>query len=153
LRGGWRVQGSGRPPKIRRRAGASTLPRTLLPSGVTFLAWQVFGLVEHGRHWQRQLEFASDASLCLSERLGSSRLVGSPAAHFELGEFMPSAEPAPSIIITRTARPAGASAYSANAAEPAEAERQTFIPERFVRGLIPDGLLSQYGAFWQAPIA
>ena len=66
---------------------------------------------------------------------------------------MPSAEPAPSIIITRTARPVGASAYSANAAEPAEAERQTFIPERFVRGLIPDGLLSQYGAFWQAPIA
>ena len=120
---------------------------------------QVFRLQEHGRRWQRCLEYASDVSLCLAEMPESTRVGASLPAHFEAGELLPLAEPDTSMIITRLTREGEPRARTRDLARQAkrdgppraEGERQTFMPTRFLRGLLPDGLLSQCGAVWQRP--
>ena len=107
------------------------------------VAWQnpplinIFNVVEHGRRHFRVLEYTSNLSLCVHEVTGGEPYpdrVGGILA-LSAGIPMTTLEPEPTLVVTRALN--------------AELGTQTFIPERFLAGLLPTALIEKY-TFWQS---
>lgn len=99
-------------------------------------AINVFNVTEHGRRHFRVLEYTSNMSLCSHEVSGEpypDRVGG--ILSLSAGIPMTTLTPEPSLIITRALN--------------AELGTQTFIPERFLAGLLPTALIEKY-TFWQS---
>lgn len=96
----------------------------------------VFNVKEYGRRHLRTLEYTSNMSLCLHEVSGEPYpdRVGGVLA-MSGGVPMTTLSPEPSLIITRALN--------------SEMGTQTFIPSRFMAGLIPACLVEKY-IFWQS---
>lgn len=96
----------------------------------------VFNVKEYGRRHLRTLEYTSNMSLCLHEVSGEPYpdRVGGVLA-MSGGIPMTTLSPEPSLIITRALN--------------SEMGTQTFIPSRFMAGLIPACLVEKY-IFWQS---
>jgi len=96
---------------------------------------QVFRVESYGRRWRRSLVFASNASFCLADIDPD----GQPILPDENERFLLSAarlgSRAPSLVITRLLNGA--------------IGRESFVPARHLRGLIPQALLSEY-QFWRS---
>jgi hypothetical protein len=96
----------------------------------------VFNVVEHGRRHFRVVEYASNLSTSLHEvHKGEpypDRVGG--ILSMSAGVPMTTLDPAPSLVVTR--------------ALGTEVGTQTFIPERFIAGLLPSALVEKY-IFWQ----
>ena len=97
-------------------------------------ALHVYNVVEHGRRWQRSLEYSSDASHCYAE-IDGVELGLTPRPHWQMGDAGVAAPPAASLVIVRALT---------------EGQRETFVPGRHLRGLLPEALLVAY-VFWQRP--
>ncbi len=97
----------------------------------------VFNVVEHARRHFRILEYASNLSISMHEvRNGEpypDRVGGILA--LSAGVPMTTVGPKPSLIVTRALN--------------AQLGTQTFIPERFLAGLLPAALVEKY-IFWQS---
>ena len=97
----------------------------------------VFNVVEHGRRHFRVLEYTSNLSISMHEvRNGEpypDRVGG--ILSLSAGVPMTTFAPKPSLIVTRALN--------------AQLGTQTFIPERFLAGLIPAALVEKY-IFWQS---
>ena len=96
-------------------------------------AVSVFNVLEHGRRFYRSLVFASNTSCCLASfnsrvavHAGVPALVG--------GDALAPVLLAPSLVISRFLADNGG--------------EQTFVPHRFLHGLLPAALLELY-IFWQ----
>jgi hypothetical protein len=99
----------------------------------------VFNVVEHGRRHFRVLEYASDLSTSPHEVQNGDPYpdrVGGILA-LSAGVPMTTVDPAASLIITRALN--------------SELGTQTYIPERFLAGLLPSALVDTY-IFWQSDI-
>lgn len=100
-------------------------------------AIMVFNVVEHGRRHFRVLEYASDLSTSPHEVQNGDPYpdrVGGILA-LSAGVPMTTVDPAASLIITRALN--------------SELGNQTYIPERFLAGLLPSALVDTY-IFWQS---
>lgn len=95
---------------------------------------QIFNVVEHGRRWMRELVYTSDVGRCLGTPIGASSVDMIPRPHWQAGEPARPTAPAKSVVILR----------SVSRDDPL----QTYVPTRFLRGLLPESLLGQY-TFWQ----
>ena len=94
-------------------------------------------MVEHGRRFLRVLEYTSDCALCLGElKHGPMAVNLSPQPHWQAGDASVPATAKATLLISR----------SVTKDDPA----QTFLPHRFLRGLLPEALLNDY-VFWQRP--
>jgi hypothetical protein len=102
------------------------------PPGIT-----VFNVVEYGRRHMRLLEYTSDMSICLQEvNTGEpypDRVGG--ILSLSAGVPMTTATPAPSLLVTRALN--------------TELGTQTYVPPRFLAGLLPSSLIDKY-VFWQS---
>ena len=98
----------------------------------------VFGVVSHGRRWQRVLEYASDTSRSLAEltEMGASLMV-SPRPHWQTGNAASDRPPSTSLVITRSITESGGGVST-----------QRFVPRAHLSGLLPHSLLLQYNV-WQ----
>ena len=97
----------------------------------------VFNVVEHGRRHFREVEYASNLSTSLYEVQKGEPYpdrVGGILA-MSAGVPMTTVEPAPSLVITR--------------ALSSELGTQTYLPERYLAGLLPSALVDKY-VFWQS---
>ncbi len=96
----------------------------------------VFNVKEYGRRHLRTLEYTSNMSLCLHEVSGEPYpdRVGGVLA-MSGGIPMTTLSPEPSLVITRALN--------------SEMGTQTFLPSRFMAGLIPACLVEKY-IFWQS---
>ena len=96
----------------------------------------VFNVKEYGRRHLRTLEYTSNMSLCLHEVAGEPYpdRVGGVLA-MSGGIPMTTLSPEPSLIITRALN--------------SEMGTQSFIPSRFLAGLLPACLVEKY-IFWQS---
>lgn len=96
----------------------------------------VFNVVEYGRRHLRVLEYTSDLSVCLHEvQTGEpypDRICG--ILSLSAGIPMTTVAPAPSLLVTRALN--------------SKIGTQTYIPPRFLAGLLPTSLVEQY-VFWQ----
>jgi len=106
------------------------------------IVWQhppvinVFNVVEYGRRHMRHLEYTSDLSTCLDEVRGDpypDRVGG--ILSLSAGIPMTTVAPAASLLVTRALN--------------AELGTQTYVPPRFLAGLIPSALVEKY-VFWQS---
>ena len=107
------------------------------------IVWQhppaitVFNVVEYGRRHMRVLEYTSDLSICLHEVNSGEpypdRIGG--ILSMSAGVPMTNVAPAPSLLVTRALN--------------AEIGTQTYVPPRFLAGLVPSSLIDKY-VFWQA---
>ena len=101
--------------------------------------FQIFDVLEHGRRWFRSLRFSSDPSFalhdlkleCISIKSRYFQCCGDPSSQYR---------PEKSLVIIRDIEAEDARRGSSN--------RQTFIPHRFLLGLMPSTLMMQY-EFWQ----
>ena len=99
--------------------------------------FHVYNVVEHGRRWYRTAIFSSDPDICVQQMKGD---------HFHLdgrlvlccGDPRPRYVSAPSLVIRRDVKLQG----------DAGAAQQTFVPARFLEGVVPSCLLKSY-KFWQ----
>eukprot|EP00854_Cymbomonas_tetramitiformis_P001789 gene1789-2455_t len=98
-------------------------------------AVHVYDVISHGRRFMRSLVFASDSVSCLHD--GSSSPMesadGSTRSVGRAGEVNPG-DVQPSLVITRTLS--------------VVMGMQTFMPRRFLQGILPAALLERY-EFWQ----
>lgn len=97
----------------------------------------IFNVVEHGRRHLRAVEYASNLSTSLHEVQNGEPYpdrVGGILA-MSAGVPMNTTNPSPSLIVTR--------------ALSSELGTQTYLPERFIAGLIPSSLIDKY-VFWQS---
>ena len=96
---------------------------------------QVFRVESYGRRWRRSLVFASNASFCLADIDPD----GEPILKDESERFLLSAarlgSRAPSLVITRHLN--------------GSIGRESFVPVRHLRGLLPQALLEEY-QFWRS---
>ena len=96
---------------------------------------QVFRVESYGRRWRRSLVFASNASFCLADIDPD----GQPILTDENERFLLSAarlgSRAPSLVVTRLLN--------------GFVGRESFVPVRHLRGLLPQVLLEQY-QFWRS---
>ena len=96
---------------------------------------QVFRVESYGRQWRRSLVFASNASFCLADIDPD----GQPILTDENERFLLSAarlgSRAPSLVVTRLIN--------------GLIGRESFVPMRHLRGLLPQVLLDQY-QFWRS---
>ena len=106
------------------------------------IVWQnppvinVFNVREHGRRFFRVLEYTSNMSLCLDEVKGEpypDRIAG--ILSMSAGIPMTTINPNASLIVTR--------ALSKSIGT------QTYIPKRFLSGILPTSLVEKY-IFWQS---
>jgi hypothetical protein len=97
----------------------------------------VFNVVEYGRRHMRVLEYTSNLSTCLNEVNSGEPYPDRVAGILSLSAGIPmtTLEPAPSLLVTRALN--------------AELGTQTFVPPRFLAGLIPSALVNKY-VFWQS---
>ena len=97
----------------------------------------VFNVVEHGRRHLRAVEYTSNLSTSLHEVQNGEPYpdrVGGILA-MSAGVPMTTVDPSPSLVVTR--------------ALSSEMGTQTYLPERFVAGLLPSSLVDKY-VFWQS---
>ena len=96
---------------------------------------QVFRVESYGRRWRRSLVFASNASFCLADIDPD----GQPILKDENERFLLSAarlgSRAPSLVVTRLLN--------------GFIGRESFVPARHLRGLLPQVLLEEY-QFWRS---
>jgi hypothetical protein len=94
----------------------------------------VYNVVEHGRRWYRTLVFTSDVrfSLATLPRSFDASVEWTMPLRLSAGKASASFEEKTSLLITRNL---GSTV-------------QTYVPHRFLKGLIPDSLLNDY-EFWQ----
>lgn len=107
------------------------------------IVWQhppvitVFNVVEYGRRHIRVLEYTSNLSTCLHEvNVGEpypDRVAG--ILSLSAGIPMTTLSPAPSLLVTRALN--------------SELGTQTFVPPRFLAGLVPSALVDKY-VYWQS---
>lgn len=107
------------------------------------IVWQfppvitIFNVVEYGRRHMRVLEYTSDLSICLHEVNSGEpypdRVGG--ILSMSAGVPMTTLAPASSLLVTRALN--------------AEIGTQTYVPPRFLGGLVPSSLVDLY-VFWQA---
>jgi hypothetical protein len=101
----------------------------------------IYNVLEHGRRFYRSLIYSSDAQFCLQDLPPHLTIRPDPLnknnmlAHYESGNPLIKEDPAPSLVITRSLS--------------ALLGTQTFMPERFLRGLMPSCLLDDY-MFYQS---
>jgi len=96
----------------------------------------VFNVVEYGRRHMRVLEYTSDMSTCLHEVTGEpypDRVGGILA--MSAGVPMTTVAPSSSLLVTRALN--------------SELGTQTYVPPRFLAGLVPSALVDKY-VFWQS---
>jgi hypothetical protein len=97
----------------------------------------VFNVVEYGRRHIRVLEYTSNLSVCLHEvNIGEpypDRVSG--ILSLSAGVPMTTVAPAPSLLVTRALN--------------SEIGTQTYVPHRFLAGLMPSSLVEKY-VFWQS---
>jgi len=98
----------------------------------------VYNVVEHGRRFFNKLIFTTNAAFCFGAFDGKSPFLVKQAAHnyvAAVGNPMEVASAGSSLVITRNLN--------------ASVGKQTFIPARFLQGLLPACLLEEY-MFWQS---
>lgn len=97
----------------------------------------VFNVVEHGRRHFRVVEYASNLSISLHEVQKGEPYPDRVSGILSLSAGVPMTTlgPVPSLVSTRALN--------------AELGTQTFIPERFLAGLLPAALIDNY-VFWQS---
>jgi hypothetical protein len=120
------------------KSEASVLSHTLKE----VIVWQhppvitVFNVVEYGRRHLRVLEYSSNLSVCLHEVDNGEPYpdrVGGILA-LSAGVPMTTETPAPTLLVTRALN--------------SKLGTQTFVPPRFLAGLLPSALVEKY-TFWQ----
>jgi hypothetical protein len=107
------------------------------------IVWQhppaimVFNVVEHGRRHMRVLEYTSNLSICQHEVRNGEPYPDRVAGILSLSAGVPmtTVGPLPSLLVTRALN--------------AEIGTQTYVPPRFLAGLIPTALVEKY-TFWQS---
>lgn len=96
----------------------------------------VFNVVEYGRRHMRVLEYSSNLSICLDEVKNGEpypdRIDG--ILSLSAGVPMTTVSPASSLLVTRALN--------------SEIGTQTYVPSRFLAGLVPAALVERY-VFWQ----
>lgn len=101
-------------------------------------ALSVYNVVEYGRRHMRVLEYTSDLAICLHEVMTGGEpypdRVGGILS-LSAGIPMTTVSPAASLLVTRALN--------------AEIGTQTYVPPRFLAGLLPSCLVDQY-VFWQS---
>ena len=95
---------------------------------------QIFDVVEHGRRFYRTLSYTSDVHHCLSSHEGVYNPLTQTCETKNGLNALPDCN-IPSLVITRNLS--------------TEIGKQTFIPSRFLDGLLPECLRTQYD-FWQS---
>ena len=86
----------------------------------------VYNVVEHGRRFLRTLQFTSDTGYSYGQPVdGRLSVLLKPVPHWASGDAASLASAGPSLVITRSL-------------DSKEDNLQTFIPRRFVRGLLPE---------------
>ena len=97
----------------------------------------VYNVVEYGRRHMRILEYSSNLSTCLHEVNAGEPYPDRVAGILSLSAGVPMTQvrPAPSLLVTRALN--------------SELGTQTYVPPRFLAGLIPSALVDKY-AFWQS---
>ena len=97
----------------------------------------VYNVVEYGRRHMRLLEYSSNLSTCLHEVNAGEPYPDRVAGILSLSAGVPMTKvaPAPSLLVTRALN--------------SELGTQTYVPPRFLAGLIPSALVEKY-AFWQS---
>jgi hypothetical protein len=91
----------------------------------------VYDVLEHGRRYHRTLVYSSDPGRCLHQM---PPMYGTAQERFGSVMIHHGTRPRKSLVITRNLNQ--------------ETGLQTFIPSRFLMGLVPEALLDQY-MFWQ----
>jgi hypothetical protein len=99
--------------------------------------FHVYNVVEYGRRWYRTLIFSSDPMITYHDMKMSISVVRKKTVEIS-GNMLAEFEPSPSLVITRM-----------TAAETSSA--QTYLPTKFLIGLLPTALLSSY-SFWQSNV-
>jgi hypothetical protein len=97
----------------------------------------IFNVVEYGRRHMRVLEYTSDLSICLHEVNSGEPYPDRVGGILSLSAGIPmtTLAPASSLLVTRALN--------------AEIGTQTYVPPRFLAGLVPSSLVDKY-VFWQA---
>ena len=97
----------------------------------------VYNVVEYGRRHMRVLEYSSNLSTCLHEVNTGEPYPDRVAGILSLSAGVPMTKvtAAPSLLVTRALN--------------SELGTQTYVPPRFLAGLIPSALVEKY-AFWQS---
>jgi len=97
----------------------------------------VFNVVEYGRRHMRVLEYASDLAICLHEVNSSEPYPDRVGGILSLSAGIPmtTLSPAASLLVTRALN--------------SEIGTQTYVPPRFLAGLVPACLVEKY-VFWQS---
>lgn len=106
------------------------------------IVWQfppvisIFNVVEYGRRHLRVLEYTSDLSICLHEVNSGEPYPDRVGGILSLSAGIPmtTVSPTPSLLVTR--------------ALTSEIGTQTYVPPRFLGGLVPSSLVDKY-VFWQ----
>lgn len=102
-------------------------------------ALHVFNVVEHGRRWLRELVYTSDTAKCYGDPVLGGTFAGQvalvPRPHWTSGDFPSPYSPAPSLVISRSLSH--------------DAPLQYYVPNRYLNGLLPLALISQY-RFWRS---
>lgn len=96
----------------------------------------VFNIVEYGRRHMRVLTYTTNISLCTHEITESEPYPDRVGGILSLSAGVPMTEvmPAASLLVTRALN--------------AELGAQTYVPPRFVAGILPSALVDEY-VFWQ----
>lgn len=97
----------------------------------------VFNVVEYGRRHMRVLEYSSNLSTCLHEVKSGEPYPDRVGGILSLSAGIPMTTlgAAPSLLVTRALN--------------SELGTQTFVPPRFLAGLVPSALVDKY-VFWQS---
>ena len=95
---------------------------------------QVFDVVEHGRRWYRELVYCSSDGMSLHDMQISAKQFDGVEPRFVGGDLSGRRRASRSLVITRNLSVASG--------------LETFIPTRFLTGILPDGLIDGY-IFWQ----
>jgi Protein of unknown function (DUF3638)/Protein of unknown function (DUF3645) len=97
----------------------------------------IFNVVEYGRRHMRVLQYTSNLSLCLHEVNSGEPYPDRVAGILALSAGVPMTKqlPAPSLVVTRALN--------------STLGTQTYVPPRFLAGIIPTSLIEKY-VYWQS---
>jgi hypothetical protein len=107
------------------------------------IVWQfppvisIYNVVEYGRRHMRVLEYTSDLSICLHEVNSGEPYPDRVGGILSLSAGIPmtTVAPAASLLVTRALN--------------SEIGTQTYVPPRFLSGIVPSSLVDKY-VFWQS---
>jgi hypothetical protein len=95
---------------------------------------QIYDVVEHGRRWFRELVYCSWDGICLHDMQATAKQFDGLEPRFVGGDLSIRRKAARSLVITRNLS--------------VETGLETFLPSRFLAGILPDGLIEGYD-YWQ----